>query len=131
MNENELNQRFQSFERQIMQVQEQLAAVEQAILDMSQIEFGLDDLKGKVNEEIMAPVGRGIYVKAKMLSEDLVVDVGGRNFVKKDIDSTKELIRGQVKNLENIKNELNKELDGINEEITQIMRDYQKAMAKD
>lgn len=131
MNEHELNQKFQVFERQIMQVQEQLAAVEQAILDLSQIKLGLDDLVGKKDEEIMAPLGRGIYAKAKLLSEELVVDIGGRNFVNKNIPATKELIEGQVKNLDHIKNELNKDLEKINEEITSVMAEHQKSLSKD
>jgi prefoldin alpha subunit len=131
MDQNELNQKFQIFEGQIMQVQRQLQAVEHAIVDMQQINFGLDDLVGKTNEEIMAPIGRGVYAKAKLISEDLIVDVGGRNFVKKDIPSTKELIQGQVENLSGIQKELEEELERINEELTQVMRDYQESKTKE
>jgi prefoldin alpha subunit len=131
MDQNELNQKFQIFEGQIMQVQRQLQAVEHAIVDMQQINFGLDDLVGKTNEEIMAPIGRGVYARAKLISEDLIVDVGGRNFVKKDIPSTKELIQGQVENLSGIQKELEEELERINEELTQVMRDYQESKTKE
>ena len=131
MNEQELNQKFQMFEAQIMQVQQQLQAIEQAIVDMQQIDIGLEDLIGKKEEEIMAPIGRGIYVKAKLLSEELVVDVGGKNFVNKDIPETKEMIQGQVKNLEGLKKELESELDKINEELTNTMKDFQKLNSKE
>lgn len=130
MNEQELTQKFQVFEQQIIQFQEQLRAVEQAIYDMTVITAGLDELVGKKDEEIMAPIGRGIFVKAKLLSEDLTVDVGGKNFVNKSIPETKNLIKTQLENLKGIKKELENELDKINEEITATMMEHQKSMQK-
>jgi prefoldin alpha subunit len=130
MNQDELNQKFQMFENQIMQLQQQLQVIEQAIMDMTQIDLGLEDLKGKKDEEIMAPIGRGIYVQAKMLSEEMIVDVGGKNFVKKSIPETKELIKSQLKNLEGLKKELEGELDKINSELTSVMKEYQQAASQ-
>lgn len=121
MNNEELNQKFAVFEQQIRQIQEQLGAVEQAIVDLTSINTGLEDLKGKKDEEIMAPIGRGIFVKAKLLSEDLTVDVGGKNFVNKSIPETKELIEDQVGKLNEMKEALDKELEKINNELTSTM----------
>ena len=126
MNQEELNQKFMVFEQQIRQIQEQLGAIEQAILDMSQIKLGLDEIKGKTGEEIMAPIGRGVYIKAKLLSEELTVDVGGKNFVGKNIEETKELINEQIEKLKEIKVQLEKELDKINDEITSVMMKHEK-----
>ena len=66
MNE-ELNEKFRIYEQQIMQINEQLRVVEQAILDMNQISLGLDEIPKNKDSEILAPVGRGIFVKAKTL----------------------------------------------------------------
>ncbi len=101
------------FEQQIKQLQQQLQAVEQTITDLDSLNFGLDDLKGKIGKEILAPFGRGIFVKAKLLSEKLTVDVGGKNFVIKDIPQTKEIIQEQIKKLEDAKKELNDNLERI------------------
>lgn len=125
MNQEELNQKFQIFEQQIMQVQNQLRAVEQAILDMNTISTGLGELVGKKDEEIMAPIGRGIFVRAKLLEENLLVDVGAHNFVKKTIPETKELIEKQVEKLKLSKKELEKSLETINEDITKTMQEFQ------
>lgn len=121
-----MNQKFMIFEQQIRQIQEQLGAIEQAILDMSQINLGLDEIKGKTGEAIMAPIGRGVYVKAKLLSEELTVDVGGKNFVGKSIEDAKELINEQIEKLKGIKVDLEKELDKINDEITSVMMEHEK-----
>jgi prefoldin alpha subunit len=125
MNEVELQQKFQVFEQQIMYVQDQLRVVEQAIFDMNTIYSGLDELKDKKDEKIIAPIGRGIFVKAKLLEENLLVDVGSRNFVTKTIPETKDLILDQVEKLKISKKELESELEKINQEITLTMKEFQ------
>jgi len=128
MTEQELNAKFKMFEQQIMQIQEQLKLVEQAIFDMNTISTGLDELVGKEGEEIMAPIGRGIFVKAKLLSEDLTVDVGEKHFVKKTIPQSKGLIKEQVTKLKESRTYLEKELDKINEDISKTMMAHQQKM---
>ena len=126
MSHEELEQKFRIFEKQIIQIQEQLRAVEQAVLDLSQINLGLDELVGKTNEEIMAPIGKGIFVKAKLISEELTVDVGGGSLVKKNIPDTKKMIQEQIQKLNGMKIELEGGLNKINDELTQTMIQGQK-----
>ena len=119
----ELMFKFQMFEQQIRQVQEQLQAVEQGIIDMSSLALGIEELKGKKDKEILAPIGRGIFAKAKLISEELTVDVGGKNFVKKSISETSKIIREQVAKLEDARESLNQTMEKINEELTNVMEE--------
>ena len=125
-NQEELMQKLGMYEQQIMQLQQQLEAVEQAIVEMNSLVLGLDELVGKEGKEILAPIGRGIFAKTKLISEDLTVDIGGKNFVKKSIPETKKLIEDQVKKLEEVKKELEDNLEKINEELTKTFMDAQK-----
>jgi len=113
-NQEELMYKLSMYEQQIQQLQQQLQAVEQAIIEMNSLVLGLDELVGKEGKEILAPIGRGIFVKTKLISEDLTVDVGGKNFVKKSVPETKKLIQDQVEKLEEVKNELEGNLEEIN-----------------
>lgn len=122
--EQELAVKFGMFEQQIMIIQQQLKAIEQTLIEMSSLNSGLDDIKK--DREIFAPVGRGIFASAKLISEDLIVDIGNKKYVKKTIPETKELIQDQIKKLGQAKAELDKELERINEEITKVMIDHQK-----
>jgi prefoldin alpha subunit len=124
--EQELMIKFRMFEQQIQLVQEQIQAVEQGIMDLNNLNIGLDELIGKADSEILAPIGRGIYAKAKLMSETLLVDVGGGNFVKKTIPDTKKILDNQIKKLEEIKKELNSAMEKINEEITKTFVDNKK-----
>ena len=117
----ELIFRLSMIEQQANQLQQQIQAVEQGIVELSSLSLGLDELKGSRGKEIKAPVGRGIFVDAKVLSEDLTVDVGGKNFVKKSIDETKSMIDEQVGKLQEIKLELNNNLEKLGMEMNKLV----------
>jgi len=103
-------------EQQMQQTQQQLQMIEQGILDMGSLDESLDELKDSKGREIMAPLGRGIFVKAKLISEKLTVDVGENNFVTKDISETKKLIEEQKNKLEEMKQNINLDLEEKNKE---------------
>ena len=122
----ELALKFQMFEQQIRMLQEQLQAIEQATIELGSLNLQLDELIGKKDNEILTPVGRGIYAKAQLISEELLVDIGDKNFVKKSIPETKKILQDQLKKLEKVREELNGELDKINGELTNVFMEHQK-----
>jgi prefoldin alpha subunit len=122
----ELMFKLSMFEQQIQGLQQQMQAVEKAIVEMESLKLGLDEIKGKKDQEIMAPIGKGIFVNAKLLSEELTVDVGGKNFVKKSISDTQKIIEEQVKKLESAKKDLEKAMKEINEDLTKTILEAQK-----
>ena len=122
----ELVFKFQMFEQQMQNIQQQLQAVEQAIVDMGCLNLGLDELKGGKGKEIVAPIGKGIFAKANLSSEELLVDIGEGNIIQKTIPQTKELIQEQIKRLGNAKEELNKAMEEINGELEKIFLEAQK-----
>lgn len=117
----ELFYKFSIFERQIREIQQQIEAIERGIIDLKSLNLGLDEFVGGKDKEIFAAVGKGIFVKAKVISEDLNVDIGGGNFIKKSIPETKQLIEEQVAKLCQVKKELENNLVEMDKEITKIM----------
>jgi len=61
MNREELEKKFKVFEKEIIQINEQVSVVEQATIDLEKISLGLDEIAGKKDSEILAPMGRGIF----------------------------------------------------------------------
>ncbi len=120
-NQQEVLFKFNMFERQINELQQQVEAVEKGIVELTTLDFGLDDLVGKKDKEIFAPIGKGIFVKAQLISEQLMVDLGQGNFIQKNIPETKELIQEQIQKLRGIKLELEENLSEIEEELTNMM----------
>jgi prefoldin alpha subunit len=121
----ELMFKFRMFEQQIKQLQQQIQAVEQGIGELSSLDIGLDELKGSKGKEIMAPIGRGIYIKAKLLSEELTVDIGRGNFIKKSISDTKRILGEQINKLKDIKEELEDNLEKVGKELEKTMMESQ------
>lgn len=122
----ELLFKFSMFEQQIKQLQQQLQAIEDGIMEMNGIDFGLDDIVGSINKEILSPIGRGIFLKTKLISEELIVDIGGKTFVKKTIPETKKIIKKQIEKLDKMKTDLDIQLDNINKELTKTMMEAQE-----
>ena len=121
----ELIFKFSMYERQIRELQQQIEAIGRGIIELNSLNLGLDELVGNEGKEIYAPMGKGIFVKAKLISEELNVDIGNGNIVKKSIPETKKLIEEQMKKLEQVKKELENNLEQLGEEITGMMNDAQ------
>ena len=118
--------RFQMFEQQMQNLQQQLQAVEQGVVELNSLNLGLDELVGGKDKEIMAPIGRGIFAKAKLLSEDLVVDIGNKNLVKKSIPDTKKILEEQIEKLGEVRKELVSEAEKIQGEMAKIFEEVQR-----
>jgi len=124
--EEELEIKLGMFEQQIMQLQQQLQAINQANFEITKLNQGLDDLIGSKDKEILASLGKGIFANAKLASEDLVVDIGEGNFVKKSIPETKKIIEKQLVKLEDVRKEIEENLVKIDKEMTQLVLDSTK-----
>ena len=114
------------FEQQARALQEQIDAVEHGINELGSLNFDLDELREATGKEILAQVGRGIFVGATINSEALTVDVGGKNFVKKSIPETKEIIDEQIKKLTQIKKELANSLEKLSEEMEKTLKEFKE-----
>ena len=127
MEENqELMFKLSMFEQQMRQMQQQLQAIEQGMIELSTLNMDLKELKGSKDKEIFAPIGRGIFAKAKLLSEDLTVDIGEKNFVRKTVPETQEVINKQILKLETAKDELNQGLEELSKEAEKLILESQK-----
>jgi len=122
----ELIYKLSMFEQQAQALQEQIGAVEQGINELGSLNFGLDELKEGFGKEILAPIGRGVFVAASLASETLTVDVGGKNFVKKSIPEAKEIIEEQVKKLVEVKKDLTGSLEKMGEEMDKTLGEFQE-----
>ena len=122
--EQELFIRLSMYEQHIQELQQQLQAVQQTVIELSKMNIELDDLEDSEGREILAQIGRGIYAKARLISKDLIVNIGDKNLVGKSVSETKQIIQKQIQKLDNIKNELEAALEKINTELTKTIMEY-------
>lgn len=126
MENQEIIFKLSMMEQQMQQLQQQAQAVERGISELSLLNSGLDDLRGTEGKEIFARIGRGIYAKAKITSEELMVNVGNNNLVNKGISETKELINEQIQKLHEVQVELEGNIEEANGEFTELIREYEE-----
>ena len=102
-------------EQQYQQLQAQIDSISMVKKEINQLKSELKNLK--VGEEILAPVGKGIFVKAKILPGKFNVDIGNKNIVEKDIPETEGIIAEQIKKLKLVQGELEDNIEKIRQEI--------------
>lgn len=118
-----IDETLKRFETEISYVDAQLKAVENGIGEMNELSKGLDGLVDSTGKEILSPVGRGIFIKSKVLSEELLVDIGEKKFIKRSIPETKKIIESQVDKLNKLQEHLVGEMKRIDKELTLAMEE--------
>lgn len=106
---------LQSLDAKIKQIEGGLLNLENQIMEINMIIDSLIELEAvTADSEILVPVSNGIFVKAKIIdSKNLKVNVGANTIVEKTNDETREMLKEQMRNVENYKNELFSELQSL------------------
>ena len=122
-NQQEIIFKLSMFEQQMQQLQQQIQAVEQSIVELQGLSEGLNEFKNSEGKEVMAQIGRGIFITSKIISKDLLVDIGGQNFVNKTIPETQELINEQIGKLKEARTSLNNSIEEVSHEAEKLVGD--------
>lgn len=117
----------QYLEQQIQQVQGFVEELENSLDQVASIKESLEELKNtKGNEEMLAPIANGIFIKAKMLdNQKLKVNVGNGAVVEKTIPETIALLEKQE---EEIKKSMNEAIQALEEYYSKL---YQENLSKE
>ena len=119
----ERNLKLSMLEQEAKQFEQQIMYIEQQIMELQFLSMHLDEIdKIKLKSEILASLGRNIFIKTELLSKDLFVDIGAKTVVKKNIQETKKIIENDVKQLERARDNIRNEFQRIIEEITKLMQ---------
>ena len=116
---------FQAIQQQLEQINEHLETLMQ---QNSEVEISINAIKeiGKteVNNDILAPVANGIFIKAKLLdNQKLIVNVGSDTTVEKTVPEVVKLLEEQQKQM----NKKMVEADSMMQELSsQAMKMYQE-----
>lgn len=109
-------------ENQIRQIEQQLMLVNQQFLEIQTLQFNLDELK-KIKEErdILVPLGRNVFIDAKLkINDKVLVNVGEKVIVKKSIDGAKKILEKQKDKFLKARDEMSGEMSKIIENISKI-----------
>ena len=112
---------LQMIEQEANQLEQQMQLIEQHLAEMQQLKMGLDELSESKEKEILAHIGKGIYIPAEIKSKELTVEIGNKNFVKKSIGETKEIVVGEIEKLDSAKQEIMERIEGLQGQMSRLM----------
>ncbi|MBW2999678.1 prefoldin subunit alpha [Candidatus Woesearchaeota archaeon] len=126
--DNEIQNKYlelQMIGQQIKQVQQQIQALDNRLMELNVVEQSLDDLgEVKTGTEILVPISSGIFAKAELKdNKDLMVNVGANTVVKKTIPKTKDMLTEQT-------TEINKYKEQMLMQVNQLI-EHAKALEKE
>jgi len=117
--------KIQMMEQEVNQLNEQLKLIEQNVGEMNELKASLDEIDNK--KEILANLGKRVYVPVEIKDTKLIVEVGKGNFVKKSVPDTKIILDDQIGKLEEGKGQIRGRLGDLQAEMTVLFNELQSA----
>ena len=124
-NQQEILFKLSLIEQQMQNLHSQLQAVEKGIVELETLKIGLEEFNNSKGKEIIAPLGKGIFTKAKIISDKLIVDIGNKNLIKKSVKDTQKLIVEQIGKLREAKKELNENLEATSKDAEKMISGFE------
>lgn len=126
MNQEQIMQ-FQMLEQEANKLSQQLQLIENNLNEIGEIKEGLDEIEEKETIEMLANIGKKIYIPVEIKDKNLIIEVGNKKFVKKSISETKELINEQIGKLNSARQEITEKLEELQEEANKLMMQIEKS----
>lgn len=110
-----------ALEQQAREIQQQVGLVNQKINELNVLKLSLDKLEKTHEKEFLAPLGEGVFVKARLEEKELFVNVGSKIMVRKSMKETEAILEKQSKQLEGLRKELEQGIENLNNELQHIV----------
>jgi len=112
---------IQMMEQEVNQLNQQLQLIEQNIKEMNELLESLEEIGNEENKDILANLGKRIFIPVEIKDKNLIVEVGKGNFVKKSVPETKEVIEREVSKLIDGKNQIMERLTSLQIEMNNLI----------
>ena len=113
----ELLMNLEKASQQSREIEEKLKVVEQQVAELESFRVSLDALKNSDEKEILASLGRGVFVKSDIKDEKFFVDVGSGILVRKDAEESRRIVSEQIDKLNEMRIQLIAENESIGNEL--------------
>ncbi len=112
-------------QQEASQLEEKIGVIEQQIAEMTAIKESLGEIDKKGQEEILSNLGKGIFIKTKIVENELFVNVGKEILVKKNARDTMKVIEEQIAKLFIGKEQIIARMEQLQAEMQSIFRQVQ------
>lgn len=121
MDEN-VSMKFQELSVRHQEIEEQSNIIEQQIYEIQDFSKTLDSLESEESKNILAPIGKGVFIDSEIKNKSLFVDAGAGIFIKKDINQTKKVVEDQLEKLYQMKLNISGQRESLNKEVENMIK---------
>ncbi len=118
--------RLAAIEQEMNRLEQQAQIIEQQALEMQILQKGLEEFEKSKEKQMLANLGRNIFVKTEVQDKNLFVDVGNRIFVKKNISETLKIVDEQLAKLAETKNRVMFRIQEVQAQTEEIITEAEK-----
>lgn len=115
----EHNHQMEELQQGLMQIQQQLQMLQHQISELEQIKESLEEMKkAKQGDEILVPMGAGVFLKSTLKDVGKVLmNVGTGTVVEKTLIDALELVESQLTQLHQIESDMAQELSNVSQQM--------------
>ena len=117
---------LQMIEQKMKQLEAQISAIQKQTGEMEGIIESLAAVERNNGEEMLLPIGKGIFIKNKPTSKNVLLNIGSGTVIEKDIKGTIKLIDEQITKLNEMAAEYQLEMMKSEKKIEEMIEGIQK-----
>ena len=112
-------------QRQSQELEEHLGLIEKQLEDLSEFKENVIDFSKSDNTESISTMGRGVHLKPKIISKELLVEVGAGVVLKKTPEEVSLTIEEQLEKLGEARMHILGQLEICNTQLQHIISDLE------
>ena len=93
---------------------------------MQSFQIHIGEIDKNKEKEILAPLGKGVFIKSEIKDKKIFVDIGAGVLVRKSPKEAREVIEDQLKKLEEMRQEIHKHIESTNQELQSLVMGIEK-----
>lgn len=126
MEQQEYFLKMQMLGQEAEKLEQQVQSIEQQISEMNAVKESVSALESGKEKEMLANLGKGVFVQAEIKNSDFFVNVGKEIIVKKNPKEMLKIFDEQIKRLLDGKQEFANRLEALQAEMHGILKEMQK-----
>jgi prefoldin alpha subunit len=126
MGKEEYFMRINMLGQEAEKIEQHMQAIEQQIQELSMVKQSIEAIREGKQSEILANLGKGVFVRTEIKSKELFVNIGKEVIIKKTPDETSKIIEEQIDKMIEAKTELMKKIENLQEQMKIIIHEAEK-----
>lgn len=127
---NELVEFLQARYAESQEVEERLNLVAQQISELEEFGMSIEEIDRSREKDILASLGKGVYLPAQIKEKELFIGVGSGIFVKKKPHEATAVVKSQIEGLLKMREDLLERNEDLNEEMQELMKNIESGQSE-